>query len=106
MPFFMNRVKYKIIFSKKLQMVCLSHLDLMRLFSRALRRTKLPLFFTLGFNPHPKISFERALKLGKESDYEVAYVFLKESVDADIFKSRFQEELPDGITVKQVSEEP
>lgn len=42
----------------------ISHLDLMRLFTRAMRRADLPLKMTEGFNPHPKFSIQRALKLG------------------------------------------
>ena len=48
----------------------ISHLDLMRLFQRALRRVGLSVEITKGFSPHLKISIVRALKLGLESDNE------------------------------------
>jgi radical SAM-linked protein len=76
----------------------------MRLFSRGLRRSGLPLFITNGFNPHPKISFERALKLGQISEREVAYFFLKTRIDNDTVKDCLNRQLPDGITLKEVGE--
>jgi radical SAM-linked protein len=48
----------------------ISHLDLMRLFARAVRRAGLPVKISEGFSPHPKISMPRALKLGIESAQE------------------------------------
>jgi len=100
----MEKFRYKLTFSKELFMIYLSHLDLMRLFSRALRRSGLPLFITNGFNPHPKISFERALKLGQTSEREVAHIFLKTRVDEAAIKDCLTRQLPDGITLKEVGE--
>lgn len=93
---------YKItfIFSKKGYMRYISHLDLMRLFMRALRRADLPLKMSEGFNPHPKLSIKRALKLGLESDNEEATVLLKELVEPDAFRERLQRELPEGIEIR------
>lgn len=79
----------------------ISHLDLMRLFSRAARRADLPILFTKGFNPHPKINIARALKLGVSSEEEKAAFYLKEKVEPDEFKDRLQRQLPDGITIKE-----
>ncbi|MDD4938582.1 MAG: TIGR03936 family radical SAM-associated protein [Candidatus Omnitrophica bacterium] len=90
-------------FAKRGEMVYISHLDLMRLFMRALRRAELPVKMTEGFSPHPKISIKRALKLGIESEKEEAVFVLKEPVDAKEFKDRLQEQLPQGITIKDVT---
>lgn len=79
----------------------ISHLDLMRLFMRALRRADLPIKMTEGFSPHPKLSIKRALKLGLESDYEEASIVLKEFVKPEEFKERFQKQLPEGIQIKE-----
>lgn len=79
----------------------ISHLDLMRLFMRALRRADLPLKISEGFNPHPKISIKRALKLGLESENEEAAVVLKEFVRAEEFKQRLQKQLPAGIEIRE-----
>lgn len=94
----MYRVRF--IFTKKGMMKYISHLDLMRLFMRALRRADFPLKYTCGFSPHPKFSIKRALKLGIESDNEEASVILKEQISAEDFKDRLQKQLPEGIEIK------
>lgn len=80
----------------------ISHLDLMRLFMRALRRADLPIKITEGFSPHPKLSIKRALKLGLESDNEEATIILKEIIGPEEFKERLQRQLPEGIFIKDV----
>ena len=92
--------KVKFIFGKKGPMKFISHLDLMRLFMRALRRADFPLKMSEGFSPHPKFSIKRALKLGIESDNEEASVILKEQISAEDFKDRLQKQLPEGIEIK------
>ena len=81
----------------------ISHLDLMRLFMRALRRAGLPVKMTEGFSPHPKISLKRALKLGVESENEEASFVLKEPVAPEEFRQRLQGQLPEGILIKEVT---
>lgn len=92
-------------FSKKGAMKYISHLDLMRLFMRALRRAGFPLKITQGFNPHPKLSIKRALKLGVESEGEEASIVMKEPVFAQEFKERLQKQLPEGIQILKAEEE-
>lgn len=91
--------KISFSFSKKGAMKYISHLDLMRLLTRALRRAGLPLKISEGFNPHPKLSIKRALKLGVESDNEEAVVVLTEHVEPKQFKERLESQLPSGISV-------
>jgi len=95
--------KIRFIFSKQGMMRYISHLDLMRLFTRAMRRAELPLKITEGFSPHPKFSIKRALKLGLESDNEEATVGLKEPVVAEEFKQKLQKQLPEGISIREAS---
>ena len=73
---------------------------------RALRREGLPLRMTEGFNPHPKLSIKRALKLGVESEHEEASIVLKEKISDQEFKDRLQRQLPDGIFIKEVNPLP
>ncbi len=80
----------------------ISHLDLMRLFQRALRRAEIPLKMSEGFSPHPKLSIKRALKLGIESEHEEASVVLQKEVACQEFLKRLQEQLPEGIELKHV----
>lgn len=77
----------------------ISHLDLMRLFQRAMRRAGLPIAMTEGFSPHPKMSFKRALKLGVESDNEEALFYINGWIKPEEFKERLQSQLPDGIII-------
>ncbi len=76
-----------------------SHLDLMRLFSRALRRAEFPICLSEGFNPHIKISIKRALKLGIESVNEEAIVALSQKIRPESFKKTFQKQLPQNIKI-------
>jgi radical SAM-linked protein len=87
------------VFTKKGMMRFISHLDLMRLLVRAMRRAKLPLKLTEGFSPHPKLSIQRALKLGVESEQELASIVLKDLVKPDQFSRQLQQSLPEGITI-------
>lgn len=80
----------------------ISHLDLMRLFTRSLRRAEFPLKMTEGFSPHPKFSIKQALKLGLESDNEEATVVLKEEIGPQDFNVRLKQQLPEGIEVRSV----
>jgi len=96
----MYRINF--VFAKKGSMKYISHLDLMRLFTRAMRRADLPLKITEGFNPHPKLSIKRALKLGLESENEEASIMLKERISPETFKDKLQQQLPEGIEIKNV----
>lgn len=87
-------------FSKKGDMIYISHLDLMRLFQRAMRRASFALKMTEGFSPHPKLSIKRALKLGLESDSEEASIVLSDSMNIEEFKDRLQRQLPPGLEIK------
>jgi radical SAM-linked protein len=95
---------YKVIFvfTKKGLMKYISHLDLMRLFTRAMRRADLPLKMTEGFSPHPKFSIKKALKLGIESENEEASVLLTEKISPLEFRMRLRKQLPEGIEIRNV----
>ncbi|MBU2541044.1 MAG: TIGR03936 family radical SAM-associated protein [Candidatus Omnitrophica bacterium] len=95
------KVIIEIKFSKCGLMRYISHLDLLRLFRRAASRAKIALELTRGFNPHPKISINRALKLGEESDALFCQFGLEAKMDTQEFASRLQQELPEGISIKQ-----
>lgn len=92
-------VKINVAFAKKGRMRYVSHLDLMRLFGRALRRADLPFSLTQGFSKHPKYSIKRALKLGLESENEEAEFAMRELIGPEEFRRRLQEALPEGIEI-------
>jgi len=99
----MNVYKINFVFTKKGVIKYISHLDLMRMFVRASRRADLPLKITEGFNPHPKFSIKRALKLGLESEAEEATICFNQPVRPEYFKSKLQAELPAGILIKEAT---
>jgi len=99
----MVRQKLVIIFSKKGLMRFISHLDLMRLFQRSIRRAGLPIAMTEGFSPHPKIGFKSALKLGAESDNEEAFFYINGWMKPEDFRTKLQAQLPAGIEINSVS---
>ena len=97
-----SKFKVKFIFSKKGLMRYISHLDLIRLLMRAARRADMPLYFTKGFSPHPKLSIKRALKLGLESEHEEAEILLTRKMNLKSFQNRLNKQLPEGIRIKEV----
>jgi radical SAM-linked protein len=88
----------KITLSKSGDMVYFSQLDIMHLLERALRRTDLPLYYTQGFNPHVKISFHSALKLGQEGQIEITLYFSQE-ICPEHLKDVLGQQLPEGLSV-------
>jgi len=92
-------------YSKTGLMIYISQLDLLRVFQRALRRAQLPFVLTKGFNPHPKISFKRALKLGVESYDEEATFYLETPMEPELFRQKIQAQLPEGIKILSVKSE-
>jgi radical SAM-linked protein len=86
-------------FSKTGDMRFISHLDLMRLFQRALRRADLPVAISQGFSPHAKISINRALKLGVESLDESLTVHMSKAVEPALFNELMNKNLPEGIRI-------
>lgn len=89
-------------FKKMEIMRYISHLDLLRLFQRASRRARLRLSLTEGFNPHPKIKIEPAVKLGIEANDLKAEIVLDEIIPPRDLEERLKKELPAGIEIIDV----
>jgi radical SAM family uncharacterized protein/radical SAM-linked protein len=87
-------------------MALIGHLDLVRLFDRALRRASLPISFTGGFHPGPRLSPANALPLGATSSGEVMDFELKAPMDPTEFLQRLTQELPPEIPLYGVEEVP
>ena len=92
-------MKLEVVFCKKGALRYISHLDIVRLFQRAIRRAALPVTLSQGFTPHYKIGFSNALKLGVESEGEQAVFAIDNWMDPEEFKTRMNEKLPEGIKV-------
>ena len=85
-------------------MALIGHLDLVRLFDRAIRRAGLPISFTGGYHPGPRISPANALPLGATSSGEVVDFELKARVEPDMFRQQLAAQLPEEIPIYQVEE--
>ena len=81
----------------------ISHLDILRLFNRALRRTGFKFYLSKGFNPHPIVRVIKALKLGVEGKSEDAEFVLEENIDPLNFKESFNKQLPEGVKIEKVA---
>lgn len=86
-------------FYKKGDMVFISHLDLIRVFERAIRRADIPVAYTQGFNPHPIMAFATALGVGIASEGEYIDIQLSDDMDSGLFMSRLNSVLPDGLKI-------
>lgn len=81
-----------------------SHLDLMRAMTRALRRASVPLWYTEGYNPHPYITFALPLSLGMESLCESMDMRIEgDSTNEEIFLM-LKDNMPPGIEIIKVSD--
>ncbi|MFN3927424.1 MAG: TIGR03960 family B12-binding radical SAM protein [Pseudanabaenaceae cyanobacterium] len=89
--------RLRVRFGKLGTMALISHLDLMRLFERALRRAGLPIAYSEGFHPLPKIAIAKALPLGHTSTGEIADFELTEVVDPQAFIDSLQLQLGEEI---------
>jgi radical SAM family uncharacterized protein/radical SAM-linked protein len=95
----LRQQRLRVTFGKLGSMALISHLDLVRLFSRALRRANLPIAHTEGFNPLPRIALAKALSLGHSSTGEVAdFEFTEPTAPAD-FQQRLAAQLPPEIPI-------
>ncbi len=74
-----------------------SHLDLQRTWERTFRRARLPLAFTQGFHPHPRLVFAAALPLGLTADEELMDLWLREHVSLQHLHDALSESVPAGL---------
>ena len=92
-----TRIRFK--YTKTGRLRFLSHLDLMTVFQRAAARAKMPLAFSQGFNPHPKISFGPALPVGMESEAEYLDMETDPLIDLLTITKSLNQALPQGIRI-------
>ncbi|MBD2522225.1 TIGR03960 family B12-binding radical SAM protein [Nostoc sp. FACHB-133] len=96
--------RVRVWFGKQGNMALVSHLDLIRLFDRVVRRAGLPIAFTGGFHPMPRISVATALALGATSSGEIADFELTVLVDIDTFREELVREMPTDIPIYNVEQ--
>jgi radical SAM family uncharacterized protein/radical SAM-linked protein len=98
--------KLRVVFGKLGKIALISHLDLMRLFERTLRRASLPIALTNGFNPQPRLALANALPLGATSTGEIVDFELTTSMSAADFQQQLAAKLPADIPILSVTEIP
>lgn len=93
--------RLRIRFSRGEEVKYISHLDLMRLWQRALIRAGIALAYSEGFNPHPKMSLAAPLAVGVTSDAELMDIILAKPVSPHNFTAALNQQLPAGIRIDQ-----
>lgn len=86
-------------FSKGEPVKFISHLDLIRVFERALRRTDLPVAYSQGFNPRPRMSFGPPLSVGITSDAEWADFEMEQRITSEECRTSLNAVLPSGVEI-------
>lgn len=84
----------------------ISHLDILRLMGRAIRRAQLPIAYSQGFSPTPKLAFASTLPVGVTSEAEYVDLQLQTSLDCETVKSRLNAVLPDGFQILEAAASP
>ncbi|MDD2554522.1 MAG: TIGR03936 family radical SAM-associated protein [Desulfotomaculaceae bacterium] len=91
--------RYRMMYAKEGPAKYISHLDLIRAFERAARRAGLPIAFTQGFNPHPKLSFAAPLAVGTAGAAEFADMELSQNIPAGNVAKSLSVAMPEGLRV-------
>ncbi|MDI6736318.1 MAG: TIGR03960 family B12-binding radical SAM protein [bacterium] len=94
-----TKLRVRIEFTKQGDTKYISHLDLMRLLMRAIKRAKIPIAMSQGFNPHPRLALSHALAVGLASQAEYADMDLYRPMKLAELITNFNQVLPDGIKV-------
>ena len=95
---------YRIIFSKKGCLSFISHLDFNHSFIRILKRAGLPLKYSEGFNPRPKVVFGLPLSVGMEGENEIVDIGLTVDLTCQEVKERLSKAVPFEMVIKDVIE--
>ena len=98
--------KLRLRYTKRGRLRFTSHRDIARAFERALRRAQVPMAYSAGFSPHPKISWVGAAPTGVASEAEYVEISLMRRVDMELVRAALDESLPLGIDVVDVVEAP
>jgi len=98
-----TRFSLKVVFKKDSEMIYFSQLNLQYILRRALRRSKLAVYYTQGFSPHIKMSFFSALKLGQKGEI-ITSLYFQEKITPQKLKDQLIPQLPQGLKIVSVEE--
>lgn len=102
----MSAQRFRVRFRKGERVRYISHLDVLRFWERAIRRAGLPLSYSQGFTPHPKLAFAGPLPLGFIGEAEIMDVSLDECVDPVEFRRLIESETSEDLGVVDIQEIP
>ncbi|MDQ6875678.1 MAG: TIGR03936 family radical SAM-associated protein [Actinomycetota bacterium] len=96
--------RLRLRYAKRGRLRFTSHRDFARAFQRALRRADVPVAYSAGFTPHPKVSYLGASPTGVASEAEYLELGLAERVDPERLRVALDSSLPDGLDLLEVVE--
>lgn len=96
--------RLRVVFSKGAEIRYISHLDVARAWERIFRRASVPLAYSSGFNPRPKVTFAAAIAVGFAGRAEMLDVLIVRRMPTPEFATHVQEELPSGLQLSSVEE--
>ena len=94
--------KRRLKFSKLNMAKYISHLDLLRCFTRSIMRAELPVKYSNGFNPHQKITFSLPLSIGVTSDSEFVDIDFEDGIKDSEIMERLNNNLPPDMRILNV----
>ncbi|WP_405780801.1 TIGR03936 family radical SAM-associated protein [Streptomyces sp. NBC_00859] len=98
----MQRIRLR--YTKRGRLRFTSHRDFQRAFERALRRAEVPMAYSAGFTPHPKVSYANAAPTGTGSEAEFLEIALSETRDPAMLRKLLDDSLPDGLDITDAVE--
>ncbi len=98
--------RLRIRYAKRGRLRFTSHRDFSRAFERAIARAQVPMAYSSGFHPHPRISYAGASPTGAASEAEYVEIGLARETDPDVVRRALDEALPPGLDVMQVVVSP
>ncbi|WP_405936714.1 TIGR03936 family radical SAM-associated protein [Streptomyces sp. NBC_00726] len=98
----MQRIRLR--YTKRGRLRFTSHRDFQRAFERALRRSQVPMAYSAGFTPHPKVSYANAAPTGTGSEAEFLEIALTEPRDPGVLRELLNDSMPDGLDITDAVE--
>ena len=92
-------IKIRLKYEKGDEIKYISHLDMLKLFERASRRCELPIAYTEGFNPRPRLVFGNPLPVGVTSESEFVDIYLTEDMKPEELRDKLNEVMPKGARI-------
>jgi radical SAM-linked protein len=96
--------RVRVCYAKRGRLRFTSHRDIQRAFERALRRAEVPMAYSAGFSPHPKISWAGAAPTGTASEAEYVELGLAARLDPERLRASLDEALPPDLDILEVSD--